>query len=326
MNKKARLIVPDISVILPVYNSEKYLDESISSILNQTFKNIELIIINDGSKDNSLKIIKKYADKDKRIKLINNSKNIGLAASLNKAIEKSQGKYIARMDADDVSFPERLKIQFNYLESNLDVFLCSGSAIIIDENGQEIGKQIPPKVASQLLPIQNYFIHPSYLFRNQGIKYRDKFFRAEDYDFLLRLLSEKKKMITLDEILLKYRMNPTGSTFCNTSRHLYYVSLAKYFYYLRRETGKDNYDGFDFNEPQKQSLKQENKFYDKKVLEIMIKNKKINEAKKYFYSNLKFGSISIKSWVFLYIAVNFPILIKPTRYLYFNIMKKIQKS
>ena len=124
---------------MPVYNAEKYLVESIESILNQSLKNFEFIIINDGSKDKSLGIIKKYAKKDKRIILLNNSRNLGLQKTLNKGLEVARGKYVARMDADDISLPKRLEIQFNYMEDHLEIFLVGSSAIVIDGNGNRLG-------------------------------------------------------------------------------------------------------------------------------------------------------------------------------------------
>ena len=101
-----KIIQPKISVLMPVYNCEKFLKEAIDSILNQTFDNLEYIIINDGSTDNSLNIINSY--KDKRIKIINNSKNIGISRSLNKGISHATGKFIARQDADDISELDRM--------------------------------------------------------------------------------------------------------------------------------------------------------------------------------------------------------------------------
>ena len=107
---------PKISVIMPVYNMEKFLAKAIDSILNQTINNFEFIIINDGSTDNSLNILKSY--NDKRIKIINNSKNLGIAKSLNKGKEVAVGEYIARQDADDISEPDRFFHQLDYLNKN----------------------------------------------------------------------------------------------------------------------------------------------------------------------------------------------------------------
>ncbi|WP_244834814.1 glycosyltransferase family 2 protein [Clostridium sp. BJN0001] len=106
-----------VSVIMPVFNAEKYLEESIKSVLNQTYKNFEFIIINDGSTDSSLSIINKFKSMDNRIRVID-QKNNGIVYSLNKGISTAKGKYIARMDADDISLPNRIKNQVKYMETN----------------------------------------------------------------------------------------------------------------------------------------------------------------------------------------------------------------
>ncbi len=131
---------PKVSVIMSVYNGDKYLREAIESILNQTFTDFEFIIVNDGSTDNSLEIIESYDDE--RIKTINNKKNIGLTKSLNKALKFAKGKYIARQDADDVSLPNRFEKQVEYLDSHPEVALVGTSVYLIDENGKIIGKRI----------------------------------------------------------------------------------------------------------------------------------------------------------------------------------------
>ena len=111
---------PIISVVMPVYNNEKYLDDSIRSILNQTYNNFEFIIINDGSTDGSFTIINSYLRKDDRIILIN-KENTGISQSLNEGIKISKGKYIARMDGDDISAPNRLFEQLNLMDHNSEI-------------------------------------------------------------------------------------------------------------------------------------------------------------------------------------------------------------
>ena len=105
-----------ISVIMSSFNSEKTIEESIQSILNQDYKNIEFLIVDDGSTDNTLRIMKKLRDKDKRIEIIENTRNIGLTKSLNQLLKISNGRYIARQDSDDLSFPYRLTRQINFLK------------------------------------------------------------------------------------------------------------------------------------------------------------------------------------------------------------------
>lgn len=123
-----------ISVLMPVYNSENYLKDSIESILNQSFTDFEFIIIDDASKDKSWEIIKEYEKKNKNIVALQNILNIGTTKSLNKGLSIAKGKYVVRMDADDWSYPDRLKKQYNYMEKNLDVGVSGGTIEICDKN------------------------------------------------------------------------------------------------------------------------------------------------------------------------------------------------
>ena len=113
-----KMNLPRVSVLMPAYNSEKYLGEAIDSILNQTFTDFEFIIINDGSKDNTAKIVEEYAKKDKRIRFIDNKKNQGIVGVLNEGIDLCRGKYIARMDSDDISLPTRFEKEIEYMEEH----------------------------------------------------------------------------------------------------------------------------------------------------------------------------------------------------------------
>jgi len=239
------MVSPLISVVMPVYNAERYLDESIQSILNQTFKDFEFIIINDGSKDSSFILLKKYRNMDKRIIIINNKKNLGLHISLNKGLKIAKGKYIARMDADDISLKDRFRIQFDYMERNPEIFLIGGSAIIIDENGEKMGSLLKgdnsKKIRKKLLK-SNPIIHPSIIFRNTGeFFYRDKFVCSEDYDLYLRMISKEKKLQNIKPFLLMYRISK--DSFVSTRPHQkFYFDKAKEFYFQREKYGKDEYE------------------------------------------------------------------------------------
>jgi len=236
---------------MPVYNAEKYLDESIRSILNQTFKNFEFIIINDGSKDNSLKLIKKYQKEDKRIILLNNKKNLGIAKTRTKGIKIAKGEYIATFDADDVSLPKRFEIEVNYLKNHPDIFLIGGSAILIDDNGNKMGVfrkfNDPIRIKRKLLK-SNPIINSSTMFRNIGnLYYREKFDGADEYDLFLRLLSEGKKITNLEYFLVKYRMNPTSISFRKRAKQEFFSKKIQEFYFQREKYGRDKYDEFDLS-------------------------------------------------------------------------------
>lgn len=128
--------LPKITVLMPVYNGEKHISEAVESVLTQNFNDYELLVINDASTDNTLKLIKKF--EDPRIKIVNNTENIGLTKSLNKGLKFAIGEYIARLDADDISFRQRLSKQYCFLKNNPETGLVSGQAEIIDDTGKFI--------------------------------------------------------------------------------------------------------------------------------------------------------------------------------------------
>lgn len=209
--------MPKISVIMSVYNGEKFLKESVLSILNQTYADFEFIIINDGSTDLSLEILRGFEEKDKRIRLISRE-NKGLTPSLNEGIKLAQGEYIARMDSDDISMPERFEKQITFLEKNKDIALCGTWAINIDENGNEIGEYKTPitnKEIKKNILFHNPFIHPSVMIRKEIVNniglYNEKIKYAQDYEYWLRMI-KKNKVANLDDFLIKYRIAKKSMT------------------------------------------------------------------------------------------------------------------
>ena len=273
---------PTISVIMSVYNSEKYLTEAIESILNQTFKDFEFIIINDGSTDKSLDIIRKYQKKDKRIILINNKKNLGLIKSLNNGLRRSRGKYIARMDSDDISLIKRFQTQYDYLEQNQDIFLVGTGLIQIDENSNDIIKSKPIRgveFIKQLLEKRNCIAHPTIMFKNkERYFYRNKMLYCEDYDLYLRLLNDEKKIDNIHNILLKYRVTKDSISNSKRSKQDLFVKKAKEFYQQRLKYGKDEYDKFN---PQNILVMDIENSLDKFILQSEIKASfKVNDFKR----------------------------------------------
>ena len=197
---------PKISVVMSVYNGEKYLREAIDSILNQTFKNYEFLIINDGSTDLSRKIILSY--NDSRIRLVDNKKNIGLTLSLNKGLQLAEGEYFARVDVDDIATPRRLEKQMDFLNSNPEIGLVGSFGIKIDKVGQTIQKIILPvfdkKIRKELIKA-NVFIHGSVMARKEVFEkvgyYNEAFKYVQDYELWGRIAQEYK-LHNLPEALL----------------------------------------------------------------------------------------------------------------------------
>ncbi len=224
---------PFISVILPVYNAEKYLQKAINSILNQTYKNYELIIINDGSTDNSRKIIEGYSDK--RIKIINKD-NSGLIDSLNIAISLASGDWIARMDADDISYSNRLETQIRYFHE--DVAVIGSQANIIDQNDNILTKTKfcinNDNIILQLIKKRPCIIHPSTIInKSKLIKiggYDPKMKVAEDYDLWLRI-SKIGKLVNVNTPLLALRKHDSNISKVNLEKAIInsFISLTYYF-------------------------------------------------------------------------------------------------
>jgi glycosyltransferase EpsE len=207
---------PLISVIMSVYNDELFLRESIESILTQSFKDFEFIIINDASTDNCLEIIKEYQKSDRRIKIINHEKNEGLARSLNDGILISRGRYIARHDSDDIALTNRLSKQIDYVLKNPHIKLLGSSAIKINENGEKMG-EIPVPLTNQEIIKHisrgNPFIHPSVIIDKEALinigMYDENIRRTQDYELWFRMLT-KYQCSNLNEVLLLYRINSNG--------------------------------------------------------------------------------------------------------------------
>lgn len=195
---------------MSIYNGERYLKESIESIINQTFKDFEFIIIDDGSTDKSNKIINSY--NDSRIKLLENNKNIGLTKSLNKGLELCKGEFIARMDADDISLPFRLEKQVNYMEKNKNVDVCGSWSMTIGKIVGEIRKYPSnhEEIRCQLL-LNNIMCHSSVIIREKSIsegniRYNPSLLYAQDFDFFVRMINDYS-FANIPEVLIHYRIH-----------------------------------------------------------------------------------------------------------------------
>lgn len=201
---------------MPVYNAQKYLREAIDSILNQTFKDFEFLIINDASTDGSEKIILSY--KDPRIRYYKNKKNMGVARTLDKGLRRAKGDYIARMDADDISRQDRIHLQYKKLREDERVAIVGSHALIIDEVGNpfEVWKgELTPGEIFYALQFRNRLVHSSVMFKKKIILdefngYSEKH-EAEDYDLWLRV-SKKYKICKINEQLIKLRIIKSGRT------------------------------------------------------------------------------------------------------------------
>ena len=197
---------PLISVILPTYNRAKYLARSIESVLSQSYKNFELVIIDDGSRDNTPSLISKY--QDPRIKIIKNETNVGFVRSLNKGINYAKGKYISRIDDDDLwPDPSKLRKQVEFLEDNPEYVLVGCGIIRIDSEGKEIKRYLLPekdKDIKEIMLIVSPFAHIGTIFRKQAWEsvggYDEKLHFSQDSDLWARL-GKKGKLYNIPEYL-----------------------------------------------------------------------------------------------------------------------------
>lgn len=220
---------PKVSVVMAVCNAHQYVGEAVESVLQQTFTDFEFIIIDDGSTDDSGDVLRRYVDQDRRIQLVE-QENRGLPPSLNRGLAMSRGKYVARMDADDVCLPRRFELQVNYLDSHPQCVVVGGDVKAIDEKGDSISStdsRFAGRLDSTNLmkfprnhdTIENWlltrgwaFIHPAVMMRRNAIEkvggYDPKIKDAEDLDLFIRL-AEVGQMANLPAVLLKYRCHST---------------------------------------------------------------------------------------------------------------------
>jgi glycosyltransferase involved in cell wall biosynthesis len=218
---------PTVSVLMPVYNADQYLAQAVESILNQTFQDFELIIIDDGSTDHSLEILQRYAAQDKRIHLTH-SENSGIAKTTNKMLSQANGEFIALMDNDDIAVPSRLAWQVDLLRNQPDVVGVSGALQFIDEQGRLLLTESPvpqdDEEIQQLLlsGYANNFPHPCAMLRRTALVeiggYNETLVVAADLDMMLRI-GEVGKLANLKEPILKYRVHMNSA--CGQKYELY---------------------------------------------------------------------------------------------------------
>ena len=206
---------PLVSILMPVYNTAPYLKEAIDSILSQTFKDFELIVLNDCSPDNADEILDTY--NDTRIVRYKGERNMGLSNVLNAGMDMARGKYIARMDSDDISLPNRLEIQVKYMEEHPDIDLCScGMKMFGAKDDVWIRDADPEKVKVTAL-FFSPILHASSIWRKEsfdrnGLRFRQEMVPAEDYDMWCRALSKGLKLVNLPNVLYRYRIHPSQAT------------------------------------------------------------------------------------------------------------------
>lgn len=267
--------MPKVSVLMPVYNTEEsYLREAIESILNQTFSDFEFIILNDGSTNNAQDIILSY--KDTRINYVINEKNLGLIKTLNKGLDLAKGEYIARMDSDDISLPERFQKQVDFMDKNQNVHVVGTWYEWFPKCKVQKPAVTDKAIKECLLASSNSIAHPTVMLRKSVIdslnaRYDENYAYVEDYSLWLSLI-DKVDFANIDEILLKYRIHP--NSVCKVNKRNQILNVYKL---MAQTQGK--YFGVDYSKilDAISTLKTGQKISSKELLEINEFSKLIKE-------------------------------------------------
>lgn len=240
-----------VSIIMPAYNAAKFIRPAVDSILGQTFRDFELIILNDGSTDDTRAIIESY--EDDRIRLINKD-NSGVASTLNLGLKEAKGEFIWRHDADDISLPEKLERQVNFLEEHPEFVLCATQIAFMSERGKVAWNKRQPKsnwlgqAAFREVFFEDFspyspVTHGTTLFRRAILPatggYRNAFITSEDIDMWLRFL-ENGRLAVLNECLSLHRLSGSSATAVHGWKNHFYRELAKEFYLVRRRGEEDD--------------------------------------------------------------------------------------
>jgi glycosyltransferase involved in cell wall biosynthesis len=297
---------PVVSVVMSVYNGEKYLRESVDSILNQNFKDFEFIIINDGSNDSSLEMLLEYQDRDKRITIVNQS-NIGLTRSLNRGIKLSAGQYIARQDADDVSAPTRLEKQLNYMKARPELAVVGCLCDIFTTNGivrKCRDLKFSPEGIKRYLAGRNLFMHGAVMMRKSCLAkvgfYREFFCHSQDYDLWLRL-SQYFDIDTLHEHLYQYRVTPQAISVSQRLAQKQYADIARKLHAERLATGKDSYNTFVSSYPDGLPLRNgtaDNRYYHIYIAREFMAANKLSQARSELWKAWK---LECRNWEIFYL-------------------------
>ncbi|MBI3436795.1 MAG: glycosyltransferase [Proteobacteria bacterium] len=239
---------PRVSVLMPVRDGERFVTPAVRSILAQSLTDLELIVIDDGSRDNTPAIIAALADADARMRVVRGPAQ-GLVAALNCGLAQARGEWIARLDADDVALPHRLARQMGDIGKDREIVLLGGWAEQIDASGALLGKRLAPEPEAARLAVvlerKNPMIHSTVLFMASIARrlggYRPAFEAAEDYDLWLRM-AELGKVANVPEIVVQYRVHDRNVSTNNEIRQLFSTRLAQRAARLRRTTGVDPCD------------------------------------------------------------------------------------
>ncbi|HEV2915722.1 MAG TPA: glycosyltransferase [Pyrinomonadaceae bacterium] len=243
---------PKVTVLMSVHNGEKYLRQAVESILSQTFDDFEFLIIDDASTDRSAELIRSFGDH--RIKLLRNETRLGLTRSLNLGIGLARGQYIARMDADDISVPERLEKQVSFLDRHPSCSVVAARAAFMDELGNRVAdwpedwQTTTSLEIYRQLPKTNCVAHPTTMLRAaiaKEYRYSENQVYAQDHDLWLRLCADGKSIEKIDEALLRYRVHHSSITYVNNLGDYEFKPIRTRLVYLKNRLKALHLNSFD---------------------------------------------------------------------------------
>lgn len=345
----SKMMLPLVSVIIPCYNAERYVESAVRSILQQSYQNLEVLCINDGSRDSTFMILDKLSKEDDRVKVVNNESNYKLIGTLNRGIKLASGKYIARMDADDISDSSRIEKQVNIMENDDTYDVIGVLPVLIDRASNKLGLanefNITTQVSIKFVSLFNSPIaHPSIIIKADLLKEfmygsTSVVSHVEDYDLWARLLSKGRKIGVLSSPVFSYRINPSGVSISNRSEQAKnHISVSKK---LMKDAGfesvEDRYIGIiskyfipeTFNEYREaiNCFRQIKKEFMKRNLVSGNEKREINEWYSQrlifiiFYA-FKGGGLIVKVYSLLLLVLNIHILF--TSVTYMNMITRIR--
>lgn len=238
-------LIPKISVLMPVFNCRQYIEDSVNSILNQTFSDFEFLIIDDSSTDGTFEYLKSLTDP--RITLIRKPQNTGYTVSLNIGLKMAKGKYIARMDGDDISLSDRFAKQVTFMDANPDIIVCGGGYEAIGSDFKFIPKTSNEDIVLEMMSFSP-IAHPTVFLRNSilknnNIQYNTKYEPAEDYQ-LWMILSEYGKLANLSDVLIYYRIHQNQTTNLRVNAKNELTKLIAFEYIKNLSKSNENADLF----------------------------------------------------------------------------------
>jgi len=245
---------PAVSVLMPVRNGERFLAEAVESVLAQSFTDLELVVVDDGSTDSTPRILERIASQDPRLVVRRREPGRNLSEVRNFAAGCARAPLLAPLDADDVALPDRLRLQTGFLAAHPEVGLLGGQALLIDGSGREFGKAEYPTTDQDLrvaLRKGNQFVHSSTVFRRDAFRtvggYRLNFEHAEDLDLCLRL-ADAQQVANLPDVVVKYRIHGDQQTFRKQEEQATFSAAARASARARAEGRPDPFDGAEIDE------------------------------------------------------------------------------